>query len=206
MLISSDVKPILVFDGAKLPMKLDTEEERQRNRLLNKERALEYQKQGNSMMAHKMFSAAVDITPEMAYEFVQFAKTLGVEHYTAPYEADAQLAFLYLTGRAQVILTEDSDLLIFGVKKCFFKMDKNGLGIEVDLDNLGLVQELNFKSFTPDMLLTTCILSGCDYIESIKGIGFKKAHKLVYETGKDVKALLRRIRRDGKHLIPANYE
>lgn len=42
MLISSDVKPILVFDGAKLPMKLDTEEERQRNRLLNKERAFEY--------------------------------------------------------------------------------------------------------------------------------------------------------------------
>ena len=56
------------------------------------------------------------------------------------------------------------------------------------------------------MLLTTCILSGCDYIESIKGIGLKKAHKLVYETGKDVKALLRRIRRDGKHLIPATYE
>jgi hypothetical protein len=28
---------------------------------------------GNSMMAHKYFSAAVDITPEMAYEFVLVA-------------------------------------------------------------------------------------------------------------------------------------
>ena len=62
-------------------------------------------------------------------------------------------------------------------------MDKAGVGIEVDLNNLALVQELNFRSFTPDMLLAACILSGCDYIESIKGIGFKKAHKLVYENG-----------------------
>jgi 5'-3' exonuclease len=56
------------------------------------------------------------------------------------------------------------------------------------------------------MLLATCILSGCDYIESIKGIGFKKAHKLVYENGKDVNTLLRKIRREGKHLIPLAYE
>lgn len=33
------------------------------------------------------------------------------------------------------------------------------------------------------MLLTTCILSGCDYLESIKGIGFKKAHQLVLMNG-----------------------
>lgn len=29
------------------------------------------------------------------------------------------------------------------------------------------------------MFLITCILSGCDYLESIKGIGIKKALKLV---------------------------
>lgn len=31
------------------------------------------------------------------------------------------------------------------------------------------------------MLLITSILSGCDYLDSIKGIGFKKANKLVTE-------------------------
>lgn len=65
---------------------------------------------------------------------------------------------------------------------------------------------MNFRTFTLDMLLITCILSGCDYLDSIKGIGFKKAHRLVYETGNDVKALFRRIRREGKHFIPPNYE
>lgn len=35
----------------------------------------------------------------------------------APYEADAQLAFLNKAGIAQAIITEDSDLLAFGCKK-----------------------------------------------------------------------------------------
>ena len=46
----------------------------------------------------------------------------------APYEADAQLAFLYKSGQVDVVFTEDSDLLTFGVKKCFFKMDNMGNG------------------------------------------------------------------------------
>ena len=104
----------------------------------------------------------------------------------APYEADAQLAYLYKIGKVSVVMTEDSDLLAFGVKKCFFKLNHTGTGYEIDIDELRTVQELNFSNFTLDMLLITCILSGCDYLESIKGIGLKKAHKLIYESGQDV--------------------
>ena len=56
------------------------------------------------------------------------------------------------------------------------------------------------------MLLTTCILSGCDYLDSIKGVGFKKAHKFVYDEGDNLKNILKRVRREGRHLIPADYE
>ena len=131
---------------------------------------------------------------------------MGIEFIVAPYEADAQLTYMYKSGRADVVVTEDSDLIAFGVKKCFFKMDKNGQGFEIDLDQLPLVEEMNFRTFTQEMLLITCILSGCDYLDSIKGIGFKKAHRLVYETGSDIKSLFRRIRREGKHFIPPTYE
>ena len=159
------------------------------------------------MMAQRKYAESVDITPEMASEFIQILKTLSVEYYVAPYEADAQLAYLYLTGKAQVIITEDSDLLIFGVKKVLFKMDKFGNGIEIDLDKLGEVEELNFRTFSSDMLLTCCILSGCDYIDSIKGVGFKKAHKMVYECGcDDLKVILKKVRREGKLSIPNDYE
>lgn len=126
MLIEYNVTPILIFDGAKLEMKQDVEIERERQRNEHKRKAEEFLRNGNSVLAHKMFSAAVDITPEMAYRFVQVAKQMGVEYLVAPYEADAQLAYMYKSGRADVVITEDSDLLAFGVKRCFYKMDNNG--------------------------------------------------------------------------------
>lgn len=70
MLLEANVTPILIFDGAKLQMKMDTESERERHRNENKRKAEEFLRLGNSVMAHKLFSAAVDITPEMAYQFV----------------------------------------------------------------------------------------------------------------------------------------
>jgi exonuclease-1 len=83
----------------------------------------------------------------MAHAFIQFLRNEKIEFYVAPYEADAQLAHLFLTGRVHAVITEDSDLLPFGVKRCFFKMDKGGNGIEVDLDRLNEVQEHDFSKF-----------------------------------------------------------
>ena len=47
------------------------------------------------------------------------------------------------------------------------------------------------KKFTVDMLLINAILSGCDYIPSIKGIGFKTAHWLVAKYNSDFSAILK---------------
>lgn len=87
-------------------------------------------------MAQRKFGEALDITPEMANAFIQMLRSQKIEFYVAPYEADAQLAHLFLTGRVSVVITEDSDLLPFGATRCFFKMDKVGNGIEVDLDHI----------------------------------------------------------------------
>jgi len=47
----------------------------------------------------------------------QAARIRGVDCVVAPYEADAQLAFLNKSDIAQAVITEDSDLLAFGCKK-----------------------------------------------------------------------------------------
>jgi exonuclease 1 len=44
----------------------------------------------------------------------QALKTESVEFIVAPYEADAQLAFLALNGHVHAVITEDSDLLAYG--------------------------------------------------------------------------------------------
>ncbi len=51
------------------------------------------------------------------YAGFQTARMRGVDCVVAPYEADAQLAFLNKSGIAQAVITEDSDLLAFGCKK-----------------------------------------------------------------------------------------
>ena len=59
------------------------------------------------------------------------------------------------------------------------------------------------------MLLIACILSGCDYLSRIKGIGFKKAVKLVDEAGKDDTFLecMTILRSLGEKItIPEKYE
>ena len=47
----------------------------------------------------------------------QACRSAGVECIVAPYEADAQLAYLSKEGVVDLIITEDSDLLVFGCRK-----------------------------------------------------------------------------------------
>jgi len=51
-------------------MKGNTEDERKRNREEHKQKAEDYLREGNQVMAYKMFAVAVDITPEMAHMLV----------------------------------------------------------------------------------------------------------------------------------------
>ena len=43
----------------------------------------------------------------------------------APYEADAQLAYLSIKGIVDVVICEDSDLIL-GSHKVLFKIDESG--------------------------------------------------------------------------------
>jgi exonuclease-1 len=45
---------------------------------------------------------------------MQALKRRGVEFIVAPYEADAQMAYLATNGLVDVVITEDSDLLTYG--------------------------------------------------------------------------------------------
>jgi exonuclease-1 len=85
----------------------------------------------------------------MAFAFITVLRMRGVPFVVAPYEADAQLAFLALQGImlaltpvllmafdymavcSNAVITEDSDLIPFGCSRVLFKMDKSGQGQEV---------------------------------------------------------------------------
>jgi exonuclease-1 len=108
------VIPILVFDGAILPAKLVTENEREMKRRENKRKALDLYQAGQKKLAIEYFKRAIDVTPQMAYELIKLLRQEDVCYIVAPYEADAQLAFLSKNGFVSAVVTEDSDALVFG--------------------------------------------------------------------------------------------
>lgn len=65
------------------------------------------------------------------------------------------------------------------ITQIIYKMDKFGQGVEFKNDMLPQNKELNLEGFTQMMLLEMCILSGCDYLPSLPGMGLKKAHGLM---------------------------
>nr|XP_013799360.1 PREDICTED: exonuclease 1 isoform X2 [Apteryx mantelli mantelli] len=178
MLLSFGIKPILVFDGCTLPSKKEVEKARREKRQASLLKGKQLLREGKVSEARECFGRSVNVTHVMAREVIKAARTQGVDCIVAPYEADAQLAYLNKTGMVQAIITEDSDLLAFGCKKVFLKIDKFGNGLEIDQARLGNCKHLG-NVFTEEKFRYMCILSGCDYLSSIHGIGLAKACKLL---------------------------
>lgn len=142
----------------------------------------------------------------------QALKLRGVEYLVAPYEADAQMAYLALNGLVDVVITEDSDLLAYGCPtvrgwgrgpsspcpaprrvqtlsraapppaQVFFKMDKVGDGEEVALADLPSTREVDLRGWSHDLFQQMCVMAGCDFVKGLPGIGIKKAHQHIRRT------------------------
>ncbi|XP_059504664.1 exonuclease 1 isoform X2 [Stegostoma tigrinum] len=122
MLDSFGVKPVLVFDGCTLPSKKEVEKARRLRRQANLQKGKQYLREGKTKEARECFARSVNITSAMAHEVIKATRMRGMDCIVAPYEADAQLAYLNKIGIAQAVITEDSDLLAFGCKKVIRKM------------------------------------------------------------------------------------
>lgn len=58
-------------------------------------------------------------------------------------------------------------------------MDLNGNGLLVEQDKLYLAMDVKSTDFDMDKFRYMCILSGCDYLPSLRGIGLIKAKKFI---------------------------
>lgn len=81
-------------------------------------------KMGRNAEAKAILRRSVDVTHEMALQVIKKCHELNVDCIVAPYEADAQLAYLNTSGIADVVITEDSDLTLFGCKKVKLCLNK----------------------------------------------------------------------------------
>lgn len=205
MLIHFGVTPFLVFDGDYLPSKAATETERARRRDESRKAGLELYRLGKPAQAQKELQKAVDVTPEMAGQLIRELKKLGVQYVVAPYEADAQLAYLEKKGLIQGVLSEDSDLLVFGVKCLLTKLDQYGDCIEINRRDFTACRDISLVGWSDVDFRLMAILSGCDYLPSITNMGLLTAYRMVRKH-KTIDKILRMLQFDGKYHVPAGYQ
>lgn len=191
MLRHYGVEPYVVFDGDYLPSKLITESSRATKREEYRSAGMRFHAQRQTSKAMEHFQKCIDITPEMAYRFILALRREGVRYVVAPYEADAQLAYLEKKGLIQAIVTEDSDLLVFGCKTLLLKMGQFGDCVEIKREKFAHVTgQITLHGFTDDDFRHMAILSGCDYLASINGVGLITAYKLLRKFNKNVQRVI----------------
>lgn len=204
MLQHFGVTPYIVFDGDYLPSKAGTETDREKRREASRMAGLELLNAGKTSQAYLEFQKAVDVTPEMARQLIDELKKSGVQYVVAPYEADAQMVYLERHGIVDGIISEDSDLLVFGAKCLLTKLDQYGNCIEINKADFCACKEITLTGWSDVEFRQMAILSGCDYLASISNMGLKTAYRMVRKH-KTIEKVIRMLQFDGKFHVPKGY-
>ncbi|CAI9295459.1 unnamed protein product [Lactuca saligna] len=205
-----NISPVLVFDGCNIPCKSLTEQDRHNKRKGNRDLAMAKLKEGNINAATEMFQRAISITPSMAHQLIEILNSENIEFVVAPYEADAQLAYLSSLdaekGGIAAVISEDSDLLAYGCSSVVFKMDRYGNGEEIAIDKvLGSVRRIpSFLDFDKELFTGMCVVAGCDFLPSVPGIGISKAHALVSKY-RNLSRVLSMLKYEKGNQMPQEY-
>lgn len=83
---------------------------------------------GNEDEAKKYFTRALVLRSKMIDLLIDILRALKIDVQIAPYEADAQLAYLVKEGLAHFAISEDSDLIAYGCPRLMMKLNWAGYG------------------------------------------------------------------------------
>ena len=182
LLKSNNITAICVFDGKNLLAKS--------SELLHRKEFKEFninlsQKTSSSEEKRKILNRALNVTPKMINTLINVLENLDQKIIVAPFEADAQIGFLYKTKQIDFAISEDSDLIPYGVKKIAFKLDQFGNMDFLDLSEENFTNNIKriennenilsnekeiskfLLNLNQDKLIKFCVLLGCEDLEII---------------------------------------
>ncbi|MBN2203040.1 MAG: flap endonuclease-1 [Candidatus Aenigmarchaeota archaeon] len=212
-LMENDIKLVWVFDGEKPDLKTMTIEERKER----KEDALKKWKEaldlGNMEEARKAAQMSSSITGEMIEESKKLLSYMGIPVVQAPSEGEAQCAHMCRNNVVYSVASQDSDSLLFNTARLVRNLSITGKRkipgknsyVEIKPEIIELKSVLKELGITREQLVILGILVGSDYNPGIKGIGPKKALKLV-KTEKTLENVLKKIEWDYDTPAQAVYD
>ncbi|KQK23032.1 DNA repair protein UVH3 isoform X1 [Brachypodium distachyon] len=124
----------------------------------------------------KLESHAESVSSEMFAECQELLQMFGLPYIIAPMEAEAQCAYMEINNLVDGVVTDDSDVFLFGARNVYKNIFDDRKYVETyfmkDIESeLGL---------TRDQLIRMALLLGSDYTEGISGIGIVNAIEVVH--------------------------
>mmetsp|Transcript_24800 Transcript_24800/g.74387 ORF Transcript_24800/g.74387 Transcript_24800/m.74387 type:complete len:427 (-) Transcript_24800:178-1458(-) len=189
-LMEAGAKPVWVFDGKPPDLKGDELKARAEQRRAAEQKAAETRADAAATKedVYKAASAATRVTRQHNEDVKTLLRLMGAPVVEAPGEAEASCCALLALGKADGAVTEDADVLTFGcgnwVKNLFdvqgARSKDKGRQPAYETNTEAALRGLDL---TMAQFVDFCILSGCDYIPKLPGIGAATALKLIKEYG-----------------------
>lgn len=187
------VRLVFVFDGTPPALKAREVAKRRATRARYEDERTAALARGDTAAAYAKATMTSRLTREMVAEAVELLRLLGVPTVQAPSEGEAQAAHMAATSSAVwAAATKDYDALLFGAPRVVRFL---GIGGKEFLPSQG-----TFRPIVPELielapmlgalgidrqgLIDLALLVGTDFNDGVKGIGPKKALKLVQQHGR----------------------
>ncbi|XP_015919660.1 flap endonuclease 1 isoform X2 [Parasteatoda tepidariorum] len=177
-MVDNGIKPVYVFDGKPPQMKSSELEKRQERREEAQKNLEKAEEEGVAEDINKFTRRLVKVTRQHNDECKELLRLMGIPYVEAPCEAEAQCAALVKAGKVYATATEDMDALTFGSNVLLRHMTFSEAR-KMPIKEFHLNHILEETGLNHDEFIDLCILLGCDYCESIKGIGPKKAYEYI---------------------------
>jgi len=200
-LMENGIKPVYVFDGKPPELKMAELEGRRAKATEAKATLAKALESGDQEQILKASKGTVRVSKEQNEQTKQLLRLMGVPVVEAPSEAEATCAALCRDGKVYASATEDADCLTFGtsvlIRNLMSAESQKKQVFEVQLSRV--LEQLNI---TMDQFIDFCILSGCDYCDTLKGVGPSTAIKMIMQHGSIEKVL---EQPEMAEKVPANF-
>ncbi len=191
-LLEAKITPIFVFDGKPLPIKgdeLSKRQEKRDNASVAYDKCIENGASKCEIDKYKKRMIRVELRE--VEDSQKLLNLLGIPNFIAPSEGEMLMALMSKKGLVDAVYTEDMDALPFGSKILIrnFNLKReekrkvaNGMNNKTErVERIGfdvISLDVVLKDLDLDMnsFIDLCILMGCDYVETLPGIGMVKAY------------------------------
>jgi flap endonuclease-1 len=190
-LAESGIRPVFVFDGKPPDLKRATIEERKERKVKAEADYAQALEEGDQERAYSKAQQTSHLSGDMVGESKQLLDALGLPWVQAPSEGEAQAAHMAARGDVWAASSQDYDALLFGAPRLVRNLAVTGkrklpgksIWVDVEPELIELDAVLASLSLTREQLIDAGILVGTDFHPGIKGVGPKRAIKLVREKG-----------------------